>query len=319
VPQLGGGSGVGMGEHFIVEACEFDRSFLHLRPRCAVVLNVEEDHLDCYSGIDEIVDAFSEFANLVPEDGLIVANHADVQVSRAVGGSRSRVETFGFESDATWRAYNVEIDEGRYSFDVSYEGLRVLRTSMGIAGRHNVLNALSAIAVAWNAGASCESIDDGIRTFEGVDRRMSLRGQVGGVTVVDDYAHHPTEIRVTLEAVRQRYAPERTWVVFQPHQHSRTRILLDGFGRSFERADEVIIPDIYRSRDLDTDLLPGGSATLVERIRENGVRVQHIPTFGAIVDELAAVVRDGDLIVTMGAGNVGELADELVGRLQRKS
>ncbi len=315
-PQLGGGSGVGMGEHFVVEACEFDRSFLHLRPQHAAILNIEADHLDCYRDLNDIIDAFARFAANVAPDGLIVARHGDPNVTDAVGNADARVETFGFQPDATWRATNLEIDRGRYTFDVTFEGLHLFRTSLALAGMHNVANALAATALAWNAGATNDTLAEALRTFSGVDRRMSLRGQRGGITIVDDYAHHPTEIRVTLAAVRDQYAPRRLWVVFQPHQHSRTRILMHDFAKSFSLADEVIIPDIYGSRDAEFDIKRNGALTLVSRIRDAGRNVCHIPGLDDVAAYLEPQLTRGDLVVTMGAGNVWTLADELVQRIQ---
>lgn len=318
-PQLNGGSGVGMGEHIIVEACEFDHSFLHLRPKFAAILNIEADHLDCYRDLNEIVAAFRTFANGIPAEGLIIASHADVSVSAAVSRAPGRVETFGFEEGATWRAANLVMDRGRYSFDVTFEGMHLFQTSLGIAGRHNVSNALAAAALAWNAGASRDAVAEGIRSFEGVDRRMSSRGRWRGVTIVDDYAHHPTEIRVTLAALRERYAPSRTWVVFQPHQHSRTRILMDDFAKSFGFADEIIIPAIYGSRDTELDIKRMGGQCLVTRIRSHGGRARYVAELGEVAALLERRVGSGDLVVTMGAGDVWRVADELVERLQRTS
>ncbi len=316
-PQLGGSSGVGMGGHFIVEACEFDRSFLHLRPAAAAILNVEADHLDCYAGLDEIVAAFGHFASRVDNDGLIVVAGEDVHAMTSVAGASARVETFGFEEGATWRAIGLRVENGRYAFEVTYEGLRVLETSLVLAGRHNVSNALAATALAWNAGATPEAIAEGIRTFGGVDRRMSLRGRFGGVTVVDDYAHHPTEVRVTLSALRDHYHPGKLWVVFQPHQHSRTRILMDDFARSFVDADEVIIPDIYGSRDTELEIKRTGAHMLVERIQANHKNVTYIPNTMHVAAHLDHYVADGDLVVTMGAGDIWKVADELADRLRR--
>ncbi len=317
VPQLGGGSGVGLGEHFIVEACEFNRSFLHLRPRAAAILNIEADHLDCYSGIDQIVEAFGNFAGLLPSDGMIVVPHGDPLSAAAVNATGARVETFGFAQGATWRATNYIVDRGRYTFDVLFEDTPLLRTSLSIAGRHNVTNALAAAAFAWNAGVTRDQIADGLASFQGVQRRMSLRGSARGITVVDDYAHHPTEVRVTLQALRDRYAPRRLWVVFQPHQHSRTRIFMDDFARSFTDADEVIIPQIYRSRDNDSDVDEDRAAMLANRIEQNSRKVRYIPGLDTIASVIESEAADGDLVITMGAGDVWRLADDVVERLQR--
>jgi len=317
--QLGGGSGVGHGPHFIVEACEFDRSFLKLRPYAATILNVDVDHLDCYRDLADIQEAFAAFARIVPRDGLIVANHDDPTVSSTLAGVDGRVETIGFDEDATWRAGNIDVHRGCYTFDVLHTGCHVLRASLALAGRHNVRNALAVAALAANLGASHDAIREGLGSFAGVDRRMSLRGQWRGVTVVDDYAHHPTEIRVTLEALRERFEPHRLWVVFQPHQHSRTRLLMEEFAKSFGLADEVVVPDIYRSRDTDADFHNVGSRALVDRIQAQGASVRYIPELNDVVEALRVCTADGDLVVTMGAGDVWKVADELVGRLQRKS
>ena len=315
-PQLGGASGVGMGEHFIVEACEFDRSFLHHRPQSAAILNIEADHLDCYTDLDDIIEAFSEFASHVPAHGLVITRSEDENAARAVKDVPVRVETFGFDESANWRGTNLSLDQGRYAFNVSYDGVSLLRASLCVAGRHNVANALAATALAWNAGASREAIAEGLSSFAGVERRMSLRGRYNGITIVDDYAHHPTEVRVTLRALRECYAPRRLWVVFQPHQHSRTRLFLEEFARSFGDADEVIVPRIYRSRDSKHEIAQTQGHTLVRRIQANGVSVSWIPELGDVAEVLQRRCRSGDLVVTMGAGDVWKLCDDLVERLQ---
>ncbi len=317
VPQLGGGAGVGMGEHFIVEACEFDRSFLNLQPRQAAILNVEADHLDCYADIDEITEAFTTFANGVESNGLIVARHEDVRLMQAVAHAQARVETFGFASGATWRAVDLSFDKGRYAFCITYEDQHLFRTSIALAGRHNIANALVAVALAWNAGATRDVLAEALTTFEGVDRRMTECGRARGVIVIDDYAHHPTEVSVTLEALRERHAPKRLWVVFQPHQHSRTRILMDDFARSFGAADEIIVPAVYGSRDTAADARLTNAQDLVERIRKNGGSVTYMPTLEGISSHLENSVQEGDVVVTMGAGNVWTLAHDLAERLKR--
>ena len=314
-PQLGGGSGVGLGEHFIVEACEFDRSFLNLQPAFAAVLNIEADHLDCYADLDEIVSAFRAFAANVPPDGLIVANHSDLNVSAAMTDATARIETFGFEADADWQARNLSVDRGRYTFEVTYEGLPLFTSSLAIAGRHNVANALAATALAFNAGVQRDAIAEGLSTFQGVDRRMSVRGVRNGITIVDDYAHHPTEIRVTLEAVRERFEPDRLWVVFQPHQHSRTRILMNDFAESFGDADRILVPDIYGSRDTEQEIKRTGARDLVTRIERLGGSVRYVPRLSDIAELLERETASGDVIVTMGAGNIWTLADALLERL----
>lgn len=312
--QLGGSSGVGEGGHFVVEACEFDRSFLHLAPQSAAILNVEPDHLDCYGSFDEIVGAFSQFAGLVAPDGLLVVNADDQWSVRAGDSARCEVQSFGFGPDAHWRAVRLEQQEQGYGFDVEFRGQKLIATSLSIPGKHNVANVLAAIALAYHAGADCEKLAKAITSYKGVGRRLAHRGAGRGVTVVDDYAHHPTELRVTIEAARSRYKPRRTWVVFQPHQYARTYDFMDDFATSLSCVDEVIVPDIYAAREPGADPA-AGSAELVARICRLGGRALHLPTLEAAADHVANNVRDGDLVLTMGAGDVWKVADELVKRI----
>jgi UDP-N-acetylmuramate--alanine ligase len=315
--QLGGRSGVGTGRHFIVEACEYRRSFLHFRPSMAAVLNIEADHLDYYEDMDDLVSAFNQFCALVAPDGLIVIPNGDETARRAVQEVEASVETFGFSEDATWRARFLEADQGRYAFDVLRDGRLVMRAKLGLAGTHNVSNALAAIAIASRAGIEPDAIVRALATYEGVQRRMTLRGQDRGVIIVDDYAHHPTEIRATIRAARDRYNPRRTVVVFQPHQYSRTRMLMDTFADSFGDADVVVIPDIYASRDTEADRASVGAADLVARIHSRGKNVCHIPRLEEVTDHLERNVGPGDLVLTMGAGDVWKVADGLAQRIRR--
>lgn len=313
--ELGGSSGVGSGPHFVVESCEFDRSFHHLRPRSAAILNIEPDHMDCYASLEEIVEAFGEFAAKVASDGLVVCNGDDPRSSEAARAGCARVETFGFSEGADWRAVDLHGDRGRFSFDVLRNGRRFLSTRLAIPGRHNVANALAATALAFDAGAPADAIAEALRSFHGVDRRLMWKGEARGITIVDDYAHHPTEIRVTITAARARYNPQRLWVVFQPHQDSRTRYFMDQFATSFGEADEVIMPDVYLARDkVDASARPG-SLELASRISDGGGKARYIPALGAVVERLISEVAEGDLVLTMGAGDVWKVADELVERI----
>lgn len=315
-PQLSGSCGVGDGAHLVAEACEFRRSFLNLKPTYAAILNIEEDHLDYYRDIDDIVDAFHAFASQVAPQGIVLANADDARVERAVRGIVARVETFGSSNGAFWRTAHVDAAQGCYRFDLYRDGQSFLHASLDrLPGRHQVHNAAVAAALAHHAGVPADRIAAALSRFEGADRRMSSRGEVGGVLILDDYGHHPTEIRVTLRAIRERYPGRRLWVVFQPHQHSRTRFLLDDFARSFGEADHLLAPDIFFVRDSETEQNRISSRHLVERVRQTGGDALYLPTHDEIVDHVAAHVRAGDLVVTMGAGDVWKVADELVRRL----
>ena len=312
VRQLGGPSGVGEGPHFVAEACEFDRSFLNLQPTYAAILNIAEDHLDCYEDLGAIVEAFRAFAAKLPRRGLLVANADDRNVTPEVLDVACEVQTFGLEEDCHWRGDKLTDDRGRYRFDVLRGGVRLCKVALQIPGRHQVYNALAAAALLHQAGLSPSQIARGIGGFEGVYRRLTVKAQLGGVSVVDDYAHHPTEIRVTLRAIRDFFLPRRIWCVFQPHQHSRTRFLLKDFARSFGCADNVVVPDIYFVRDSEREKDCISAEDLVAQIRLNGGEAIYLKTFESIVEHLKTNLAPGDLVVTMGAGNIWEVADEIV-------
>ena len=313
VPQLGGGSHSGAGRVFVAEACEFDHSFHNLRPRLAIITNIEEDHLDCYSGIDDIVSSFRTFARLVPGDGLIIANGPDARVGQAVGGLGTPIQWVALEREATWSTRATGTDGGCPRGHVLLEGKSVADLKLAIPGEHNLFNATVALAACAACGVDPAQAGTALGSFTGVDRRMTQVGAYNGATVVDDYGHHPTEIRATLKALRERYGPRRLFCVFQPHQHSRTRFLLNEFATAFAAADETIVPDIYFVRDSEAERSRVSAADLVDRVTRNGQSARHLPRFDAIVDYLRGVVAPGDLVVTMGAGNVWEVGRELVG------
>lgn len=314
--QTCGGSARGQGPHFIVESCEFDRSFLHLHPESAAVLNIEADHLDCYQDFEHLAEAFIQFARQVRPDGLLVCNADDPTVNSVAAAASAPVQTFGFDDRADWQARAMHATADGHAFEVWFRSTRVFATEMRIPGKYNVANALAATALAWHAGAEPETVAEALATFTGVKRRLSWRGETCGVTVVDDYAHHPTEIRMTLEAARSRYRPQRMWVVFQPHQYARTCHFMDQFASSFSLADEIIVPDVYGAREADPDACRKGAQELVARMSSLGKRARHLPTLEAAAADLIDHVTPGDLVVTMGAGDVWKVADELVARLR---
>jgi UDP-N-acetylmuramate--alanine ligase len=312
VPQLGGPSGVGHGPQFVAEACEFDRSFLNLCPTLATVLNIEEDHLDCYENLDAIIESFRAFLNKLPLHGLAVVNGEDRNAAQAARDATCEVQTFGLQENCTWYGANLVADRGRYSFDVFFRGRKFCRIGLRLAGLHNVYNTLAATALLHQCGLRPDEIVAAVGEFEGIYRRMTIKAQRNGITVVDDYAHHPTEIQVTLRAIREHFLPRRTWCVFQPHQHSRTRFLLKDFARSFGSADKVIVPDIYFVRDSEREKECISSQDLVAQIRLTGGDAIYLKDLNSIVEHLRKSLAPGDLVVTMGAGNIWEVADEIV-------
>ncbi len=313
VPQIGGmGSRSGSGDAFVAEACEYDRSFHNLAPTVALINNIEEDHLDCYKNIHEINESFRKFAMLVPDTGTVIANGRDGNVAKVIKDLTCNVETVSLGAETTWSTTPRGITEGCYQGQVSLNGVSVAVLRLRVAGEHNLLNATMALAAAHACGADIGKAAEAISRFAGIDRRMTYMGEYNGATVVDDYGHHPTEVRTTLKAIRERYRPARLICVFQPHQHSRTRHLLEDFARSFDSADEVIMPDIYFTRDSEEERRSVCAGDLVRMINARGQSAIHIPDFDNIVSHLRRDLHAGDLVVTMGAGNVNDIGIDLV-------
>lgn len=311
VKQLGGGSRSGHGPHFVAEACEYDRSFHQLRPRVAIVNNIEAEHLDCYGSLEALLVAFTEFARLVPADGLVIGRGDDLNVQRVVGLAHRPVQTFGVGEDYDWSIRPTQVVGGCHHGEIRFRGERVATLRPAIPGAHNLLNATCALAAAHACGVDLAKAADAIGQFTGVERRMTELGQYNGAIVVDDYGHHPTEVRVTLAALREKYQPRRLICVFQPHQHSRTKLLLDEFAASFESADETIVPEIYAVRDSAADKAAVNSGVLVDEINRRGAHAVHVSTFPDVVERLRRTIQSGDVVVTMGAGNVYEIARQL--------
>jgi UDP-N-acetylmuramate--alanine ligase len=321
IPQLGGNSGIGDGKWFVAEACEYDRSFLNLKPQIGCVLNIEPDHLDYYKDEAEIVGAFCDFAKGIKPGGILIANGEDKNVANVIKALPTGVkcETFGFGKENNYHADNIVEKNGLYTFDVYHNKELLGRTNNSIPGKHNVANALAVIAAATNAGVAPKDILRLLPGFTGVDRRLMLKAKINGITILDDYAHHPTEIRASLKAIKEHYQPKRLWCIFQPHQYSRTRFLLNDFAESFKLADITIVPEIYFVRDSQQSKKEVNAQVLADKIRKNGSEALFIDGFGAICDYLTKQVRSGDVVVTMGAGDVWKVADEYLQWVRKNS
>ncbi len=321
--QIGGGSRTGGGEIpvgplrgragvLLAEACEFNRSFHHHRPTIGLINNVEEDHLDIYGSLDEIITAFEGFAKLIPsaeEGGRLLIGHDGAHRMKITPGLTCRIETFGFHPEAD---YQVVYDAAVQRVGVLQDGIWLGQWTVQMPGAHNALNSSAAAILAHYLGADWDQIAPALASFRGVDRRMQKLGtrsvNGGEVTVYDDYGHHPTEIENTLRALRAAECPKRLICVFQPHQHSRTRFLLEQFAQSFSSADVVIVPHIYFVRDSEVEKTKVSAADLVDKLRGRGVQAMHLYPFEAIVEQLESICRPGDLLVIMGAGPVWKVA-----------
>jgi UDP-N-acetylmuramate--alanine ligase len=319
VPQLGGSSRSGAGRSFVVEACEDDRSFHNHHPPVCIITNIEADHLDCYKDLGDIIASFRTFAEKVPEGGLILANGQDPNVAQAIKDLPTRVETVAIQSsvidaevnNVDWVTVPLAPVNGCHGGIVHYRGKPVATLRLSIPGLHNLYNATLALAACNAAGADLEKAAAALNDFSGVNRRMTHVGTFRGATIVDDYGHHPTEIAATLKAIRERYRPQRLICVFQPHQHSRTRTLLNDFATCFKQSDLAIIADIYSVRDSLEEKQLTSAKMVVDRINAAGSAAIHIATFPEIVEFLKQKAGPGDLILTIGAGNVCDIAHEL--------
>lgn len=312
VPGLGGSGHLGTGEWLVAEADEFDGSFLRFSPRVAVLTSIEPDHLDFYGSLEAIVDAFARFANLPPEDGCVIGCADDARVRALLRSVQVRAVTYGLDEPAEWWASNVYLDEHGSRFVVNYELNELGEFSLRVPGRHNVANALAAIAATHESGASPDAARAALAEFGGAKRRFEVKGVVRGVTVVDDYGHHPTEIAATLAAARTKN-PRRLWCVFQPHTYHRTKSLLPEFARALEAADVVVVTDVYMPAGREVDTLGVSAADIVFAMNHDDAH--YVPSLEDAVDFACRGLEAGDMLITMGAGNVFRVGEEVVARL----
>jgi len=300
---------IGCGELMVCEADEYDRSFLELRAAVAVVTNIEPEHLDCYGSPAELDAAFATFCNQTPETGRVVLCRDNEGSWALAGAVRRSVLSYGFSEDADLRAIDVRTEPGRSRFTVVHRGETLGEAAISIPGRFNILNALAALAVGLELDISFATLAAGCASFTGVVRRFDVLGSKNEITVVDDYAHHPTEIEAVLEAARQAFPGQRLVVVFQPHLYSRTRDFADGFGRALLGADVVVVLPIYPARErpiegVDAALVVSAATRMGHPAISAGPAVAEAPVF---VDGL---LSKGDVLVTLGAGDVHRVAKE---------
>jgi UDP-N-acetylmuramate--alanine ligase len=309
------GARVGQSEYLVAEADESDRSFLALFPAIAVVTNIEREHLDVYRDLADIKREFVRFVNRVPFYGSVVLC-LDSPGVRAIRARVSRrVVSYSVEGQADLRAKDVQLYGLSSAFTVVHRGHDVGRFSLPLAGAHNVANALAAFAVASELGVGFEVCGQALGVFAGVHRRLERRGERGGVVVFDDYGHHPTEVRVTLAALRAAFPDRRLVVAFQPHRYSRTRLLADEFGPAFGPCDVLLLAKVYAASEPE---IPGVDSGLIERaVATCGVKpaVTVIPELGDLAAALAEMVRPGDVVLTLGAGSIWTVGDELLAKL----
>lgn len=316
--SIGGNIRVGNSEYFVTEACEYTNSFLSFFPKIGIILNIEEDHLDFFKDLADIRASFRAFAKLLPDDGCLIINGEIPDYHEITEGLSCRVITYSSTPStcegipADYSVSDIVYDaSGHPSFQVHSPDGKIREFALQVPGNHNVSNALAAIALADLVQIDSETTAAALHSFTGTDRRFEYKGTIGGVTIIDDYAHHPTEITATLSAA-QKYPHKALWCVFQPHTYTRTKAFLKDFAQALTLADHVILADIYAARE--TDNLGISSETLQAEIKALGHECYYFPTFDEIENFLLENCINGDLLITMGAGDVHKIGEKLLGK-----
>ena len=308
--SIGGNIRLGSSDYFVAEACEYFDSFLHFKPYVGIILNVDADHLDYFKDLENIRNSFHKFAGNISPQGALVINTAVENYEELTSGLPARVITYGKDKNADYRADNLQAaPNGSYSFDVYSKNGFECHIVLNVPGRHNVDNALATFAAAKVFDIDNKFIAEGLKNYGGTDRRFQYKGKYKNASVVDDYAHHPTEIKATLSAAKN-IEKNRLWCIFQPHTYSRTYNLLDEFSEAFNDADIIIVADIYAAREKDTGLI--SSSVLAERIKARGKEALYVGDFEAIKNYIQQNIKDNDLLITMGAGDVYLIGESLV-------
>ncbi len=309
---LSGNIRIGKSDFFVTEACEYCDSFLDFFPKIGIILNIETDHLDYFKDLSHIRDSFQKFACSIPKDGFLAINGELDALDEFLAPIQCQTETFGLTSDFNWHAKHIIFDDKACaSFDVYYNNLLKGHITLNAPGTHNILNCLSVCAVCHYLGIPVDKLNAGLNLFTGADQRFEIKGKIHNITLVDDYAHHPTEIDATLK-VAKAYPHNALYIVFQPHTYTRTKAFLHEFAEVLSQADNVIITDIYAAREKN----PGdiSAQDIVKIIHSLGKQALYISDFDEIANYLLEHAVPKDLIITMGAGNVNQVADILLGR-----
>lgn len=308
--SIGGNVRVGSSDYFLTEACEYTNSFLHFSPKYSIILNIDADHLDFFKDLDDIRHSFRLFAEKTPADGYVIINAEVPEYEKLLEGLPCHVVTFGVGC-GDYSAVNISYNEFGYGcFDLKKGDTLLGHFELSVPGEHNIANAASALAAGDLLGLDADVMARGLRSFVGTDRRFQKKGEIGGVTIIDDYAHHPTEITATLRAAK-KYPCKHVWCVFQPHTYTRTKALLDEFVEALSHADKIVLADIYAARETDT--LGISSDDIRAKLEALGKEAYYFSTFDEIETFLLENCIPGDMLITMGAGDVVKIGENLLG------
>ncbi len=309
---IGGNIRIGRSPYFVTEACEYTNSFLSFFPKISIILNIEEDHLDFFKDLEDIRNSFRKFAMLLPNDGTLIINGDIEHFEDITSGLECKVITYGSSDTCDYSPENISFDDmGRAQFTAKCPGGRTCSLHLGVTGLHNVYNALATLALSDCLNIPENTCADALTTFTGTDRRFEYKGTIGGVTVIDDYAHHPTEIAATMQAA-SNYPHKKLWCVFQPHTYTRTKAFLPEFAKALACADHIVLADIYAARETDT--LGISSKDLQNELIKLGKECEYFPTFDEIENFLLENCTPDDMLITMGAGDVHKIGESLLGK-----
>ena len=310
--DIGGNIRVGQSKYFVTEACEYTNSFLSFFPKVSIVLDIDADHLDFFKDLDDIRNSFKKFCNLLPDDGTLIINSDIDNMEEITEGLDCNIITYGSKDSSDYYPSDITYDElANASFNINRKNKAPIQIKLSVPGEYNVYNAIAAVAACDLMGVDPEYMIKALREFTGTNRRFEHKGVVDGVTIVDDYAHHPTEIKATLSAA-QNYPHKTLWCVFQPHTYTRTKALMHEFAEALSLADKVVLADIYAARE--TDHLGISSRTLQEEIKSLGHDCYYFPSFEEIEKFLLQNCTKDDLLITMGAGDVVKIGENLLGK-----
>lgn len=308
--QINGNTYIGDNNYLIMESCEYVDSFLHFHPTGIIITNIDNDHLDYFKNLDNIKKSFNKYVNLLPENGILIKNNDDTNSNNVENGYEGKIITYGIKNNSDYMAKNInKNDLGHYSFDIYYHDKFLTTINLNINGYHNIYNTLAAFALSHNYIKDINTIKNGLEKYRGVGRRFEYLGTYNGAYIYDDYAHHPTEIKTTLESVKE-VKHNKDYCIFQSHTYSRTKEHLDAFADVLSKFDNIIIAPIYPAREINTFNI--SEDMLVDKIKEKNPNVIYLDSFAKITDYIKNNVQEKDLVITVGAGPVNKISQDLV-------
>lgn len=308
--EINGNTKIGSKDYLIMESCEYVDSFLHFHPTSIIITNIDNDHLDYFKNLDNIKKSFNKYVNLLPKNGILVKNNDDINSLNVENNYKGKIITYGITNDSNYMAKNINVNDlGHYSFDIYYNQKFLISLSLNINGKHNIYNALAAFALCHNYIKDIEVIKNGLEKYRGVGRRFEYLGSYNKAYIYDDYAHHPTEIKTTLESVK-KVKHNKDYCIFQSHTYSRTKEHLEAFADVLSNFDNVIIAPIYPAREINTFNI--SEDMLVEKIKKKNPNVIYLDSFEKITNYLKEHIKEKDLVITVGAGPINKIAKDLV-------